>query len=66
MPPDGITWTARTAAEANGWTSVTYGNGLFVAVSYRMNFEQRITNGKRRTLLQSISEIAEFLIFLYK
>jgi hypothetical protein len=27
----GITWTARTAAEAN-WYSVTYGNGLFVAV----------------------------------
>ena len=31
--PDGITWTARSAAEANGWYSVTYGNGLFVAVS---------------------------------
>ena len=29
----GITWTARTAAEANGWNSVTYGNGLFVAVA---------------------------------
>jgi len=27
------TWTARAAAEANGWMSVTYGNGLFVAVS---------------------------------
>ena len=27
------TWTARTAAEDNGWFSVTYGNGLFVAVS---------------------------------
>jgi hypothetical protein len=31
--PDGIIWTARAAAEANAWTSVTYGNGLFVAVS---------------------------------
>ncbi|MCL2610797.1 MAG: hypothetical protein FWE02_03865, partial [Defluviitaleaceae bacterium] len=31
--PDGITWTARTAAEANQWRSVCYGNGLFVAVS---------------------------------
>jgi hypothetical protein len=30
---DGVTWTARTAAEANSWYSVTYGNGLFVAVS---------------------------------
>ncbi len=27
------TWTSRTAAEANSWQSVTYGNGLFVAVS---------------------------------
>ena len=27
------TWTARAAAEANGWYSVTYGNNLFVAVS---------------------------------
>ncbi|MEI6621389.1 MAG: hypothetical protein WCP28_05740 [Actinomycetes bacterium] len=27
-------WTARTAAEANPWASVTYGNGLFVAVSF--------------------------------
>jgi hypothetical protein len=32
--PDGITWTARTATQANSWYSVTYGNGLFVAVSY--------------------------------
>lgn len=32
--PDGITWTSRTAAQANSWSSVTYGNGLFVAVSY--------------------------------
>jgi len=31
--PDGVTWTARSAAEANEWTSVTYGNGLFVAVA---------------------------------
>jgi hypothetical protein len=32
--PDGITWTLRTPAVANSWYSVTYGNGLFVAVSY--------------------------------
>jgi hypothetical protein len=31
--PDGTTWTNRTASEANQWMSVTYGNGLFVAVS---------------------------------
>ena len=29
----GVLWTARTAAEANWWNSVTYGNGLFVAVA---------------------------------
>jgi hypothetical protein len=30
---DGINWTARTSAADNGWQSVTYGNGLFVAVA---------------------------------
>ena len=27
-------WTAQSAAESNFWTSVTYGNGVFVAISY--------------------------------
>ena len=31
--PDGITWTSCTSAADNTWNSVTYGNGLFVAVS---------------------------------
>ncbi|MCF8256017.1 MAG: T9SS type A sorting domain-containing protein [Flavobacteriales bacterium] len=31
--PDGITWTSRTAAVLNSWMSVTYADGLFVAVS---------------------------------
>ena len=31
---DGITWTSRTSAANNGWRSVAYGNGLFVAVSF--------------------------------
>ncbi len=31
--PDGINWTIRTSAADNNWISVTYGNGLFVAVS---------------------------------
>jgi hypothetical protein len=31
--PDGITWSSRTSAADNGWYEVTYGNGLFVAVS---------------------------------
>ena len=26
-------WTSRTSAANNNWTSVTYGNGLFVAVA---------------------------------
>ena len=30
---DGTTWTARSAAEANSWNGVTFGNGTFVAVS---------------------------------
>ena len=29
----GYPWTARSAAEANTWYAVTYGNGLFVAVA---------------------------------
>jgi hypothetical protein len=32
--PDGITWTAQSAAGDNdSWRSVVYGNGLFVAVA---------------------------------
>jgi uncharacterized protein (TIGR02145 family) len=31
--PDGINWTSRSSAADNSWTSVTYGDGLFVAVS---------------------------------
>jgi hypothetical protein len=30
---DGINWTSQTQTEANQWSSITYGNGLFVAVS---------------------------------
>ena len=29
----GITWTGRTSAADNDWYSVTYGNGIFVAVA---------------------------------
>ncbi len=29
----GITWTSQTSAADNYWSSVTYGNGLFVAVA---------------------------------
>ena len=30
--PDGITWMIRTSAADNSWTSITYGNEIFVAV----------------------------------
>ena len=30
---DGMTWTSRTSASDNDWYGITYGNGLFVAVS---------------------------------
>ena len=30
---DSISWTARTSAADNNWESVTFGNGLFVAVA---------------------------------
>jgi hypothetical protein len=32
--PDGITWTIQNSAADNNWREVTYGNGLFVAVSF--------------------------------
>ncbi len=31
--PDGVTWTSQTAASSNNWQSITYGNGMFLAVS---------------------------------
>ncbi|MEI7438865.1 MAG: hypothetical protein WCK20_04260 [Thermoleophilia bacterium] len=30
----GESWTSRASAADNGWNSVAFGNGLFVAVSY--------------------------------
>jgi hypothetical protein len=30
--PDGITWTARTAASNDDWYAVTHGDGVFTAV----------------------------------
>ena len=32
--PAGVDWTIRASAANNFWSSVAYGNGLFVAVSY--------------------------------
>lgn len=30
----GITWTGQSSASSNNWDGVTYGNGLFVAISF--------------------------------
>jgi hypothetical protein len=32
--PAGSSWTSQTSAANEDWNSVTYGNGLFVAVAY--------------------------------
>ncbi len=42
--PDGITWTARAAAETHPWSSITYGNGLFVATTYDGSSNQVMTS----------------------
>jgi hypothetical protein len=31
--PDGIAWTTQTSATDNNWTSITHGNGQFVAIA---------------------------------
>src|SRR5258708_28368085 len=33
-PIPGSSWTARTLPSSQNWSSVTYGNGVFVAVAY--------------------------------
>jgi hypothetical protein len=43
--PDGFNWTSRTSAADNNWFSVTYGNGLFVAVSYSGTGNRVMTSG---------------------
>ena len=41
----GIDWTIRTSAADNKWESVTYGNGLFVAVAYTGTGSRVMTSG---------------------
>jgi len=41
--PDGITWTLQTSAVDNAWVGVTYGNGIFVAVSVNGTGNQVMT-----------------------
>ena len=43
--PDGITWTSRTSAANNGWASVAYSDGLFVAVSTTGTGNRVMTSG---------------------
>jgi hypothetical protein len=42
---DGTNWTSRTSAADNEWYSVTYGNGLFVAVM--STAEEAVDSGNR-------------------
>ena len=41
----GIDWTSRTSAADNDWYSVTYGNGLFVAVAGSGTGNRVMTSG---------------------
>jgi outer membrane protein OmpA-like peptidoglycan-associated protein len=42
---DGITWSAHTAADASGWSSVTYGNGVYVAIATNGSGARVMTSG---------------------
>ena len=46
-PAPGESWTARSAAAANNWVSVAYGNGVFVAVA---------TSGSNRVMTSTDGE----------
>jgi len=43
--PDGIVWTIRTSAADNQWLAVTFGSGLFVAVSESGSSNRVMTSG---------------------
>ena len=43
--PDGITWTIGASVVNNGWGSVTFGNGLFVAVADSGSGDRVMTSG---------------------
>jgi len=42
---DGITWAGHSAADTSGWSSVTYGNGLYVAVASNGSGSRVMTSG---------------------
>ena len=54
---DGVNWTLRNLSSDNTWNSVTYGNGLFVAVAYSATSNGVITspNGINWTLRTSVT-----------
>ena len=56
--PNGIDWTLRTSAADNFWTSVAYGNGLWVAVAYNGTGNRVMTspNGIDWTLRTSAAD----------
>ena len=41
--PDGVTWAVQASAADNNWYGVTYGNGMFVAVSVNGTGNQVMT-----------------------
>lgn len=41
---DGITWTPHAVPQANAWWSITFGNGLFVAVAYALGTHRVMTS----------------------
>ena len=43
--PDGAIWTTRTTPVLNSWGSVTYANGLFVAVGFSATGNGVMTSG---------------------
>jgi hypothetical protein len=47
---DGITWSTGTMPSASGWCSVTYGNGMFVAVAFNSEDAATSTDGINWTL----------------
>ena len=44
-PADGVTWTQRTLPTSANWYSVTYGNGVFVAVASGSSTAATSTDG---------------------
>ena len=52
--PDGIAWTLINGSANNEWASVTYGNGLFVAVANSGTGDRVMTSGKLNALYREI------------